>query len=95
MEESTDTAGKGRWPGIAFIDGNPAIACTDISGSQQLKLFEAQDAQGNSWAAPEVVTSGAGDEAGYVNVIVINGYIAISYYETVDAANDLQYAILL
>jgi len=78
----------GNATSLAVVHGNPAISFTDII-SGELKYVRATDANGSAWGAPQVLDGDGTFGTAYTSLVVINGFPAISYYDSTD--RDLKY----
>lgn len=83
----TGSVNVGQYSAQTLVNGNPAVAYYD-STNGALRYVRANDAGGQSWAAPVTVDStfGVGD---HCSMAVINGNPAITYLD--HSLNDLKY----
>jgi hypothetical protein len=85
--DSTDDVGAHG--SLAVINGNPAISYHDTTNGD-LKYIRATDATGTAWGTPLTVDTGDTANVGtYTSLMVVDGYPAISYYDTTNG--DLKY----
>jgi hypothetical protein len=90
------TGSLNTYSSLAIVNGNPAIAYSDMTGigsgspARDLRIVRANDATGSSWGQPVTVV-GDGDVFAGVRMIVANGNPAIGFIHAVPTGQRAKY----